>query len=91
MSCYWLNNADFVKKMTVNNNVLLYEYRKNGKPVTFAWCLEGTTSKLLRPNTYPVIDIFGNPVSVTILGEEPVIFSATADRVAELFGVNNTR
>ncbi|MEM4605990.1 MAG: hypothetical protein QW103_03085, partial [Candidatus Pacearchaeota archaeon] len=84
MTSYWLNNATFIEKRILNNEVFFYGFRRNnGENIVFVWAKEGTT-KQLKDNTLDARDIYGKKVKVSRLGEEPVIFYSNTKNISEI-------
>ncbi|MEM4719512.1 MAG: hypothetical protein QXG18_01445 [Candidatus Pacearchaeota archaeon] len=84
LTAYWLNNATFIEKRILNNEVFFYGFRRNnGENIVFVWAKEGTT-KQLKDNTLDARDIYGKKVKVSRLGEEPVIFYSNTKNISEI-------
>jgi hypothetical protein len=78
MTAYWLNGANLLGRRVLADKVFLYAWqRPNGERVTFAWSLEDQPVALQLDGTETITDIFGRPLSVTQLTEEPALFHDT--------------
>jgi PKD repeat protein len=87
MACHWLNGAQFAQSRTPNEDLLLYAWRRaDGAAVVFAWTREGHTVSVNTSALPAATDIFGTPVTVSAIGDEPILFHANHVEPATLLG-----
>jgi len=85
MTSYWLQNASFVDYRIPGSNVFLYAWqRPDNTSLLVAWALEGQSVPLVASGLPSATDIFGRPVAVTALSEEPVLFFSSSPDALEL-------
>ena len=73
-----LKNLRFVSQ-TEELGVLSYVFTDGSATRVFRWCRRGLKAKLA--SRYPCTDVFGNPLSVDVVTDEPLIFGDTDFKV----------
>lgn len=79
MSCYWLNGATFLGRQTSVSNEMVYAWGyPDGSSLVSAWCREGYATSFLPDPAWQVTDIFGQPISATVLADNPILIHVPA-------------
>lgn len=79
MTCYWLNGATFLGRQTSTSNESVYAWGyPDGSSLVFAWCREGYSTSFLPDPAWQVTDIFGQPVSATVIADNPILIHVPA-------------
>lgn len=85
MAGYWLHGAEGRGYRTPGNQMVLSAWRRpNNTSVVFAWAGEGQSFALTNATVIPMTDLYGNALSVSRLGEQPILFHASHTNAAAL-------
>lgn len=85
MTGYWLEGATFVEKRIRDDKLFLYAWRRaDGTSMAFAWTTEGNDAGFDPAGLPQATDIFGTPLGIGRIGEEPVLFQSSTLSPEEL-------
>jgi hypothetical protein len=85
MAGYWLDGAELRAYRTPGGQMVLSAWRRaDNTSVVFAWAGERQSFALSNPAALTMTDLFGNPLQVNRLGDQPIIFHSPSGDAASL-------
>jgi hypothetical protein len=85
MAGYWLNGAEVRDYRTPGGQMVLSAWRRaNNTSVVIAWAGEGQSFALSNPTALTMTDLFGHPLQVNRLGDQPILFHSNSPDAVSL-------
>ena len=85
MACYWLNNATPIGHRVIGDKAFFYAWRRSdGSTLVFAWGVEGSKIDFHPIGEWKTTDIFGQAVTTSALGSEPLLIWVAKTTAPEL-------